>query len=237
MYKDEQNIEIEACEICPVEKTKKILMVVTSADEFKNGHKTGIWFEEFAIPYLEFLKQNYFITVASPNGGCAPIDPKSENLSEDIKWEKAKIALNDTVPINTVDFASFDALVLPGGHGPIIDLYKNEDLAKIIENFNERHKLIAAICHGPAGLILAKDDNGFSILKDKNVTSFTNKEEHIVKMDEFMPFLLETKLKELGANFIEEKPWSEHVEICGNIITGQNQKSATLIAESIISKL
>ena len=52
-----------------------------------------------------------------------------------------------------------------------------------------------------------------------------------------MPFLLETKLKELGANYIEMKPWSEHVEVDNNIITGQNQNSAALLAEKVIEKL
>ena len=93
------------------------------------------------------------------------------------------------------------------------------------------------MCHGVAGLVLAKDKNGYSIVRNKNVTSFTNKEEQIVKMVEFMPFLLESRLKFLGCNFVAEKPWSEHVEICGNLITGQNQNSALLLAESVISVL
>ena len=61
-----------------------------------------------------------------------------------------------------------------------------------------------------------------------------NEEEGIVKLQELVPFLLETCLINLGAEFVAEKPWAEHVEVDGNLITGQNQNSALLIAEKII---
>ena len=237
MHKDnEEIIDVEFCEVFIKENPKKILMVVTSAAEFKNGHKTGVWFEEFAIPYLEFLKQNYIITVASPNGGCAPIDTKSENLFEDIKWEKAKIALNDTVPINTVDFTAYDALVLPGGHGPIIDLYKNEDLGKIINDFNKRHKLIAAICHGPAGLLSAKKD-GVPFVNGRKMTAFTNEEEIIAKMDGIIPFFQEDAFKEAGAEFIEANPGIVNIVEDDNLITAQNYQSSKEFAKTIVKHL
>ena len=37
-----------------------------------------------------------------------------------------------------------------------------------------------------------------------------------------------------GENFVAEEPWAEHAEISQNIITGQNQNSAMLIAEKIL---
>ena len=231
----EEVIDIEVCEICPKEP-KKILMAGTGACELKNGHKTGVWFEEFALPYLEFVKQNYIVATASPNGGAAPIDPKSENLFEDIKWEKAKIALNDTVPFNTVDYMSYDALVLPGGHGPIIDLYKNEDLGKMIEDFNARHKLIAAICHGPAGLLSAKKD-GIPFVNGKKMTAFTNEEEIIAKMDGIIPFFQEDAFKDAGADFIKKSPGSINIIQDDNLITAQNYQSSKQFAEAIIKYL
>ena len=82
--------------------------------------------------------------------------------------------------------------------------------------------------------INAKKPDGTSILDKKFVTSFTNEEEGIVKLKELVPFLLETRIRELGGNFIAENPWAEHVEIDGNLITGQNQNSALLIAEKIV---
>ena len=108
----------------------------------------------------------------------------------------------------------------------------------MVEYFYSKNRIIAAICHGVAALINAKDKKGNPIVKNANVTSFTNREEYIIKLDKSVPFLLETKLRFLGADFVEDKPWAEHVEVyCDNIITGQNQNSATLIAEKIIEAL
>ena len=112
--KDKEICETEFCEMCHFETPiKNILMVVTSANEFNNKHKTGLWLEEFAIPYLAFIEKGYKVTVASPNGGQAPIDPESENLENEIKWEKAKKALEKTDKLDSIDYKSFDALVLP----------------------------------------------------------------------------------------------------------------------------
>ena len=116
----------------------------------------------------------------------------------------------------------------------MFDLAEDILLKEIVEYFYFADKIVSAVCHGPAGLILASDKNGESILKDKKVTCFTNKEEQIVKRTEDVPFLLETRIRELGARFEDAAPWSEHVCVDGNLITGQNPQSALLLAEEVI---
>ncbi|PIE70785.1 MAG: glutamine amidotransferase, partial [Deltaproteobacteria bacterium] len=64
-----------------------------------------------------------------------------------------------------------------------------------------------------------------------------NEEEQAAEMDKFMPFLLETKLRELGANFISKPIWSDHIEQDGNLITGQNPQSCMSIAQAVIDKI
>lgn len=116
----------------------------------------------------------------------------------------------------------------------MFDLAYDKILARTVQYFYENDKIISSLCHGVAGLISAKTSSGEPVVKGKTLTSFTDREEEIVKMTEFMPFLLEDKLIELGANYIAGKPWSEHVEIDGNLITGQNQNCALLVAEETI---
>lgn len=216
---------------------KKILIVVTSSAGEGEITNSGVWLEEFAVPYLVFKDTGYEITVASPLGGASPIDENSMSCSNPEEWDECIKILRDTTRLSEVDYKNYDALFLPGGHGPMFDLSKDLFLKEVIEYFYENKKIIAAICHGPAGLILAKDKKGESILKGKKVTSFTNKEEYIQKMVELVPFLLETKLRELGANFEDAEPWSEHVCVDSNIITGQNPQSSLLLAESVINSL
>lgn len=217
--------------------SKKILFVTTNFSDINDEIKTGVWLEEFSVPFLVFKATGYDVIIASPLGGKSPIDEESLSCSNPMEWDEPAKFLKDTIKLSEVDYKSFDAIYIPGGHGAMFDLANSEILKKIVEYMYENNKIVSAVCHGVAGLVLAKDKNGYSILRNKHVTSFTNKEEQIVKMVEFMPFLLESRLKFLGAEFIEEAPWSEHVEICGNIITGQNNHSALLVAESVVSLL
>lgn len=217
-------------------ENKRILMVVTNACELLNGEKTGVYFEEFAVPYNEFLKQGYDVTVATLTGDIAPIDPISENLFEDIIWNNAKKALNDTEKLDTVDYTRYDAIVLPGGHGPMFDLAKSETLGNIIDHFNREGKLIAAICHGPAGLLTAKHD-GIPFVNGRKLTSFTDEEEAMVKRDKLVPFLLEDALIYDGALFSEDKPGAVNIIIDGNLITGQNYQSSKEFTKAIVDYL
>ena len=177
------------------QKPSRILMVVTNVCKFNDKQETptGVWFEEFAVPYNEFIKNGFEVKVATLTGEIAPIDPESENLFEDIIWNDAKKALNNTDALDTIDYNKFDAIVLPGGHGPMFDLAKSETLGKIITQFNKEGKLIAAICHGPAGFLPAKSD-GIPFVSGRKLTSFTNEEERVYKKDDLTPFFLQDAL-------------------------------------------
>lgn len=216
---------------------KSILIVTTNFSDINEDIQTGVWMEEFVVPYLVFKATGYEITIASPLGGNSPIDDNSLSCSNPMEWDEPAKLLRNTQKLSDINFKNFDAIYLPGGHGPMFDLANDFTLKEIIEYMYRNDKIISAVCHGVAGLLLAKDECGNSILKDKFITSFTNKEEQIVKMKEFMPFSLEDKVKELGANFVANQPWEEHVEISCNLVTGQNQNSSLLVAESIVSLL
>lgn len=220
-------------------KNKKILIITTnySGDENSPIKETGVYLEEFAVPYLVFKATGYEVTTASPEGGLSPVDEKSMSCSNPMEWDECIKILRETTKLSEINYKDYDGLFLPGGHGPMFDLANDLLLKEIVEYFYEHHKIISAICHGPAGLILAQDKSGDSILKGRKITALTNKEEHITKMDEFVPFLLETKLRKLGAEFEDGAPWTEHVCTDKNIITGQNPQSALLLAEKIVKAL
>lgn len=221
------------------DKNKKILIVTTNyrGNENSNIKETGVYLEEFAVPYLVFKDTGYDITVASPLGGLSPVDEGSMSCSNPEEWDPCIKILRETTRLSEVDYKDYDVLFLPGGHGPMFDLANDLLLKEIVEYFYEHDKLISAVCHGPAGLVLAQDKDGESILKGKKVTSFTDKEEEIVKLTQDVPFLLEKRLRALGARFEDAAPWSEHVCVDGKIITGQNPQSALLLAEKVVESL
>lgn len=196
--------------------------------------ETGVYLEEFAVPFLIFEKSDIETVIASPLGGVSPVDEGSMSCSNPEEWDKCIKILRNTKRLGSVDYKTFDGIYFPGGHGPMFDIAKNEEVARVVEHFNNEGKLISAICHGVCALVNAKREDGSSIVSGRRLTSFTNEEERIVKKDKSVPFLLETKLRELGADFITGKPWAEHVEVYQNLITGQNQNSALLLAEKML---
>lgn len=217
--------------------SKRILMLVTSHDKMDDKHPTGIWLSEFAEPYEEFQKAGYAITVTSPKGGPAPIDPRSLNEENERRWEAAIARLKDTVPVAAVNPDEYDALFVPGGHGTMFDFPVDPNVRTLVRRFAEANKVIAAVCHGPAALVGVVLSNGQPLVAGKRVTAFTNEEERAVQLDKLVPFLLESRLRELGAHFIAAEKWTDHVEQDGLLITGQNPQSGISAAQAVIRTL
>jgi putative intracellular protease/amidase len=224
---------------------KKILMVLTSHAEMENtDSKTGVWLGEFTDPYYEFIDAGYAVTLSSPKGGRPPVDPMSE-LTENITEanrrfqddEAAKAAFSQTTPLNQISHTEYDAVFYPGGHGPIWDLAKDNNSGILIHNFLDAGRPVAAVCHGPATLISAEQQRpGF--LKGKVVSAFSNIEETLVGRSNNVPYLLQSKLEELGAVVKTALvPFLSHVETDGLLITGQNPLSAGPTAEALIELL
>ncbi len=218
--------------------SKRILMVLTSHDRIDAQHATGLWLEEFAVPYLEFSAQGCAIDVASIRGGRVPVDPRSApNADQQRQWEIALRTLNSTLVIGSVKADDYDAVFLPGGHGTMFDLPLSADLKNVLDDFARADKVIAAVCHGPAGLVGVTRPDGKPLVAGKRVAGFTNDEERAAGLEAAMPFLLETKLRELGANFVVKPNWSDHVEQDGALVTGQNPQSSKSAARAVIALL
>jgi putative intracellular protease/amidase len=216
---------------------KTILMIVTSHNQIDAEHPTGLWFEEFAVPYQLFREQGYLVTVASLKGGQAPIDPRSApNADHSEADAEALQELKETQPLSSVNVANYDAVFFPGGHGTMYDL-PSPEVAQIVNQFADAQKVVAAVCHGPAALVEAKRSDGTPLVQGRKVTGFTNAEEQAVQLDQLMPFLLESRLRELGGEFVVASNWSDNVVVDGNLITGQNPQSSGSAAKAVIDAL
>ena len=151
----------------------KILMVLTSHDQLGDtGHKTGFWLEEFAAPYYLFKDANADITLASPQGGQPPMDPKSnepdfqtdatKRFSND---SEAQARLANTLKLSDISAEEYDAVFYPGGHGPLWDLSEDRDSIALIESMYTSGKPVAAVCHAPAVLRNANAKDGSPLIK------------------------------------------------------------------------
>jgi len=223
----------------------KILIVLTSHDTLGNtGRKTGFWLEELAAPYYVFKEAGAELTLASPNGGQPPLDPKSNDPSfqteETRRFEadaEAKAALANTIPLRDVAFDEFDAVFYPGGHGPLWDLAEDQDSIKLIENTLNAGKPVALVCHAPGVLRHVRNPDGSPLVAGKKVTGFANSEEEAVGLTDVVPFLVEDELIRNGGQYSKVADWQPYAVRDGLLITGQNPASSTVAAQNLIALL
>lgn len=221
-----------------MDETKRILMVTTSYGRIDEAHPTGLWFEEFSVPFERFTAEGYLVTAASIKGGAVPIDPRSEPKDElSLSVAGPREVLKHTQRLIELDVSEYDAVFFPGGHGAMFDLPRSHEVSELIERFMLEGRVVAAVCHGPAALVSAKNGRGEALVKGRRVAAFTDAEEREVQLDRLMPFLLESRLRELGAQVETAPNWQVKVVVDGRLVTGQNPQSSLATAEAVIGLL
>ena len=220
----------------------KILMVLTSHDKLGDtGKKTGFWLEEFAAPYYAFKDAGAEIHLASPLGGQPPLDPKSDNAASQTAATlrfKADAGAQDelarTAKLSDISAEDFDGVFYPGGHGPLWDLAEDTDSIALIEALFASGKPVAAVCHAPGVLRHVKTAAGMSVLRDRNVTGASNREEKDSELTDVVPFLVEDMLKAHGAHYTQMPDWKPYIVEDGLLITGQNPASSEAAAKALL---
>lgn len=214
-----------------------ILMIVTSHGQIDPQHPTGLWLEEFSVPYDVFTEAGYEVVVASPEGGEAPIDPRSLPEDPSRAERNAMELLKKTRALDPAMLETADAVFFSGGHGTMFDFPEDPGVKEVVETSFRTDTPIALVCHGPAALVGAVDRHGNPVVKGRKVTGFTNREEEAVELTDEMPFLLETRLKEQGATFKGAENFQKNVVVDGHLITGQNPASSRKTAEALLRKI
>ncbi|KAI1159488.1 DJ-1/PfpI family protein [Nemania serpens] len=226
----------------------KVLIVLTSVDYIEAANKpTGWYLSELSHPYDILTRAGVEVVTASPKGGVAPLEEASVTAYKDDASAQAFLAQKKPVWEQTrriSDFRGradeFAALFYPGGHGPMFDLVDDADSIAVIEEFVARGKTVAAVCHGPVAFLSAKRADGTPLLAGREATGFSNAEEDVIGMSRFMPFLLEDRIRDVGATFRKAgENWGELVVVQdgGKLITGQNPASAKGVGEAILKAI
>ncbi|MFI1506103.1 type 1 glutamine amidotransferase domain-containing protein [Streptomyces sp. NPDC020597] len=227
--------------------TKRILIIVTSTGEYeKVGYRTGLWLGELTHFYDVAEQAGFELTVASIEGGPVPLDPESlahsvlGDLGTDKRYADRAFmdTLRDVVAVSEVDVNDYDAIYLTGGHGVMFDFHQSRALETLIARFYESGRIVSAVCHGPCGLLDVTLSDGEQLVKGKNVTGFSWREEELAQRADAVPYSLEDRLKELGARYsVAEKPFDTYVVEDDRLITGQNPGSARAVAEAVVRRL
>jgi putative intracellular protease/amidase len=217
---------------------KKLLMVVTGADSLTladgTSHPTGYWAEEVVESVRVLREAGVEVTLATPGG----VVPTVDKASLDGKFDDAVASLEDLrapAVLASMNAADFDAIYLPGGHGPMADLAFDTSLGTLLADFHDNGKLVAALCHGPAGLLSAVRTDGTFVFAGKEIAVFSDEEELQGGLN--VPYSVAGRLAELGARLAPGAPWSSTVIVDGRLVTGQNPQSSVATAERVAALL
>jgi putative intracellular protease/amidase len=230
---------------------KNILMVVSAADSLtmRDGseHPTGYWAEELVVSHQTLLDAGHTVHIATPGGKKPTVDEVSlaaesaggQDRADSFRRyiESLDAELSNPLVLADVDASAYDAVVMPGGHGPMADLYRDAALGRLLTAVNTAGKIIAPFCHGPAALLSATDDDGTFTFAGRRLTVFTNEEELGGGTGPNTPWFVEDVLKEKGAVVENGAAWTSHVVRDGNLITGQNPQSSEDVAKEVIKAL
>jgi putative intracellular protease/amidase len=223
----------------------RALIVTTSQDELGDGGKeTGVFGSELTVPYYAFLDGGMSVDVASIRGGQIPIDPSSflwfletpsdKRYQEDPEF-KAKV--KSSRKIDSVDFTQYDIIFLSGGWGAAYDLGTSETLGRKVSEAWAAGKVVGGVCHGPLGLLLAKDETGEPLVKGRRLTAVTDKQVEQLGIT-MTPQHPERELRAAGALFESETAlqdmFANHVVVAGRLVTGQNQNAGSETAQKMM---
>lgn len=222
----------------------KALIVCTNHTDYPTKpQKTGLWLSEATHFYDELQDRTIQFDFASPLGGPVPLDQRSVESRDTTneKWMHNPVfqeKLANSIRLDQVRPQDYQIVYLAGGHGTMWDFPQSEALQAIIRHVYEHGGMVAAVCHGVAGLLNVTLSDGTPFLKDKQVTGFANVEEKLVRLDQEVPFLLEDELKKRGAAYSKSLiPYMPHLEVDERLITGQNPLSARKVGRKVVEEM
>ena len=229
----------------------RIVMVITGADSLTladgTAHPTGYWAEEVAASHQVFREAGVEVDIATPGGIRPTVDPASLDERGGVTAadaERFRAYLDSLTPqlaepraLAGLSAADYDAVYVPGGHGPMEDLARDADLGRLLTEADRQGSVVGALCHGPAALLSTVGEGGGFLFAGRSMTAFTDEEERQGGLGDAVPYLLESRLREHGAVIEAGPAWTSRVVVDGNLVTGQNPQSSVDTAKRVLAAL
>ena len=237
----------------PEQKKRVLIIAANPSTSPVTGWPVGFWWAELTHPYWAFVEAGYDVDIRSPNGGALSADSYSDPedasgysahdfLSLGFKKSPHHAALiADTLPIDDVSPAGYDAIFVTGGQSPMITFRGNTRLARLVASFYEAKKITALVCHATCLLLETRLGTGELLVTGKTWTGFANSEERFA--DSFVgkriqPFWIEEEARAIaGTNFVVDQAFREFAIRDGRLVTGQQQFSGAAAARLVIEAL
>lgn len=222
---------------------QKILFITSNQHFYGNTElKTSNHFAEIVLAYDVFKKAGYEVDFVSPQGGAIPIGyiNTSDEIQKKYLYDAAFMKLLEyTNGPSAVNSENYKAVYYSGGGAAMFGVPENVKIQNISKEIYENNGVVSAICHGTAGIINLKTEDGILIYKGKKVTGFPDAFEN-KKADYYktFPFSIEEDIRRNGGAFVSsEKGWDGFYQVDGRLITGQDPSASAIVAEKVIEAL
>jgi putative intracellular protease/amidase len=255
----------------------KILVLVSSGHglPLKDGKVyagAGYYLNELTVPVRALMEEGYEITFANPKGNAPQLDLHSAvpdffggneaKLNDYMRFRDSLTGLENPSRISDViasGLDQYDAVFVPGGHGPMEDLLDDPDAGTVLRHFHETSKPTAVLCHGPISLLstlpkskefvaaLAAGDAAGAhalakgwIYSGYKMTIFSTAEEQQREPLEIhgkVLFYPDVALQTAGGNVSVVAPWKSYVLQDRELISGQNPFSDEALLELLLPAL
>ncbi len=219
----------------------KVLFIISNSE-------TAFWLSEVTHPYWHLIERGVEVDFASPDGGKVVFDPYSDPYAknsleaEDIvskgylSDKKLVAKFETTLKLADVDLSQYDAVHVAGGRGATFDLFPNADVAKVLEEFWAKDKVVGAICHGAIAL-----GNIPNRVRGKRTTGYTLEADlalqKVFGAGFIIPHYPQTVLEETGSIYSRLGNDDPYVIRDGKLVTGQNQQSASEYALVLLAAI
>lgn len=227
----------------PALAEKRVLVVLTNHAKYPTREDTtGVWLTELTHFHEVFDAAGIEVDFVSPRGGRVPVDERSlgwphadDRAKELIKDPVFLRRLNTTRNPEQVDPSQYMAVFYTGGHGTMWDFRGSAGLKRVAEEIHRQGGVVASVCHGAAGLIDLKSEDGRPLISGRRITGFSNLEETLSGVKGQVPYLLQDELVAQGAAYDKSFiPFRSYVVTDGRLVTGQNPGSSMEVAHEVL---
>ncbi|NVK26027.1 MAG: nuclear transport factor 2 family protein [Gammaproteobacteria bacterium] len=222
---------------------ERILFIVSNA-HFHGDSKlpAGVSFGEIVKAYDTFTEAGYTVDFMSPEGGAIPLSYVNTSVPVHKKYlynSDFMYAIGNTKTPDEIEPSKYKAVHYVGGTNAMYGVAENKRIQQISMEIYEQHGgIISSVCHGTAGIVNLKLENGEYLVKGRRISGYPESYENQNKayFQEF-PFLIQHTIEQRGGQFLHSERNVAHVEVDGRIITGQNHLSSPLVAEKMVEIL
>ncbi|WP_026817896.1 glyoxalase III HchA [Arthrobacter castelli] len=173
---------------------------------------------ETLLPVLHLQAAGYEIEVATASGNLMKFElwafPAEDVAVKDayeqlLPQTESPRKLSDVLENDLGDGSDYAAVFIPGGHGAMINMVDDPVIGETVAWFLKNDRVVITLCHGPAALLAAKDDNGDSLFAGYSICSFPDALDSGANVDiGYLPgpmtWLLSQRLRERGVTVVND---------------------------------